>query len=381
MKLILPLILALSLFGAAQVHTFPAEDTNNVFTGTNQFQLGTLLGPVTFSALPTESNGTQIYCSDCQQTNPCIAGGTGAMGAGIAGVWNCLGSNGISGSGSNGEVVFWTGGVTVGGSPNFIWSNANGGLSLAANGTGVALNVTSDVANSDIQDWFVYGAGFPGLTATPDANSSVTLNLLDSLGHTASVGATSFAIAANGGSPQQIVLAPVGSAFYASGNIFDNSMLSSAITPLTVIASNNSVAAFRVLNHSNDPLLSVSPAGLSVIAFTDRYGKLRCETGLGDGLNAMAAGTYLQSMCYNDSGVTWTITGIKCFTDNNGTSTLNAAGNTLGALLSGAVTCTNSFATASQSANVALTSGDYIKFTFVADGTSKQTTWVVSMTQ
>lgn len=112
-----------------------------------------------------------------------------------------------------------------------------------------------------------------------------------------------------------------------------------------------------------------------------QYAKLRCETGLGDGLNAMTAGTYLQSFCYNDSGVTWTITGIKCFTDNNGTSTLNAAGNTLGALLTGAVTCTNAFAAGTQSANVLLTSGDYVKFTFVADGTSKQTTFVVSMTQ
>lgn len=111
-----------------------------------------------------------------------------------------------------------------------------------------------------------------------------------------------------------------------------------------------------------------------------QYAKLRCETGLGDGLNAIAAGTYLQSMCYNDSGVTWTITGIKCYTDT-GTSTLNAAGNTLGALLTGAVTCTSSWATASQSANIALTSGDYIKFTFVADGNATQTTWLVSMTQ
>lgn len=111
-----------------------------------------------------------------------------------------------------------------------------------------------------------------------------------------------------------------------------------------------------------------------------QYTKLVCEPGLGDGLNAIAAGTYLESTCYNNSGVTWTIAGIKCYTDA-GTSTLNAAGNTLGALLSGAITCTSAFAAGTQSANVLLTSGDYIKFTFVADGTAKQSTWVVSMTQ
>ena len=105
-----------------------------------------------------------------------------------------------------------------------------------------------------------------------------------------------------------------------------------------------------------------------------------CQTGLGDGLNAIPAGTYLQSICRNTTGVTITLTGLQCFTDNSGSSTMNAAGNTLGALLTGAVSCTTGFAAGTQSANVALTSNDYIKFTFVADGTSKQTTWVVTGT-
>lgn len=102
--------------------------------------------------------------------------------------------------------------------------------------------------------------------------------------------------------------------------------------------------------------------------------------GLGDGTNAMPAGTYVQTTCKNVSGVTVTITGIQCFTDNNGTSTLNASGQTLGALLTGAVTCTTSYAAGTQSANVALTANDYINFTFVADGTSKQTDWNVTGT-
>ncbi len=105
-----------------------------------------------------------------------------------------------------------------------------------------------------------------------------------------------------------------------------------------------------------------------------------CQPGLGDGLNAITAGTYLQSTCKNTTGSTVTLTGLQCFTDNSGTSTMNAAGNTLGALLTGAVTCTSSFAAGTQSANVLLTNGDYIKFTFVADGTSKQSTWVVTGT-
>ena len=115
-------------------------------------------------------------------------------------------------------------------------------------------------------------------------------------------------------------------------------------------------------------------------AVPTQYTKWECEPGLGDGLNAIPAGTYLQSTCYNGTGVTVTLTGLKCYIDGGSSSTLNAAGNTLGALLTGAVTCSTSFASGMQSANVALTAGDYIKFTFVGDGTAKQTTFVVTGT-
>jgi hypothetical protein len=110
---------------------------------------------------------------------------------------------------------------------------------------------------------------------------------------------------------------------------------------------------------------------------------LRCYSGLGDGLNAMTAGTYLQTNCYNNSGVTWTITRIGCFTDNAGTSTLNATNGAATGLLTGAVTCTAAAggAAGTQSATTTIANGDVIKFTFVADGTSKQSGWFVSLTQ
>ena len=106
-----------------------------------------------------------------------------------------------------------------------------------------------------------------------------------------------------------------------------------------------------------------------------------CETGMGDGLNAFTSGTYLQHFCVNKTGVTVTITGVACYADG-GSPTLNASGTTLGALLTGAVTCTTAAAGAAgtQSANVALTNGDAIDFTFVSGSTAKQTTWVVTGT-
>jgi hypothetical protein len=81
----------------------------------------------------------------------------------------------------------------------------------------------------------------------------------------------------------------------------------------------------------------------------------------------------------NTTGSTVTLSGISCYSDA-GTPTLNASAHTLGSLLTGAVTCTTSFAAGTQSANVLLTNGDYINFTFVAGGTAKQTTWVVKGT-
>lgn len=94
--------------------------------------------------------------------------------------------------------------------------------------------------------------------------------------------------------------------------------------------------------------------------------------GLGDGLNAIPAGTYLQTSCYNTTGATVTISGIKCFTDNNGSSTMAVTNGAGTALLTGAVTCTNSYAAGTQSATVTLASGDFLKFTYIADGTTKQ---------
>lgn len=136
------------------------------------------------------------------------------------------------------------------------------------------------------------------------------------------------------------------------------------------------------INSGTLPIARIGANAVTATQLATQYSQwLACDgKGMGDGLNAIPAGTYLQTSCRNITGVTVTITGLKCFTDNGGTSSLNAAGNTLGALLTGAVTCTTSYAAGTQSANIALTANDFIKFTFIADGTSKQTDWVVTGT-
>jgi hypothetical protein len=104
-----------------------------------------------------------------------------------------------------------------------------------------------------------------------------------------------------------------------------------------------------------------------------------CQPGTGDGLNAITAGTYPITSCYNDTGKTITITGIKCYADA-GTPTLSVTNGTGTALLTGAITCSTSFAAGTQSGTVNIAAGDYLKFSVVASGTAKQVTAVVTGT-
>jgi hypothetical protein len=98
---------------------------------------------------------------------------------------------------------------------------------------------------------------------------------------------------------------------------------------------------------------------------------LSCQPGLGDGLNAIPAGTYLTTTCRNETGATWTLSAIRCITDG-GSSTCNATNGAGTALLTGAITGSSTYTNGTQSGTTTIASGDYVKVTFVADGTTKQ---------
>src|SRR5438105_14872568 len=102
MKKIAAAILLLATLGFGQtVRHFPAKETNNIFTGTNQFNVGARVGPVTFANLPTGTiDGTVIYVSDGSVTNPCTGGGTGAFAYRVLGAWNCSAATVSSGVGT-----------------------------------------------------------------------------------------------------------------------------------------------------------------------------------------------------------------------------------------------------------------------------------------
>jgi hypothetical protein len=98
---------------------------------------------------------------------------------------------------------------------------------------------------------------------------------------------------------------------------------------------------------------------------------LSCQPGLGDGLNAIPAGTYLTTSCRNETGQTWTLTAIRCVADS-GSSTCAVTNGAGTSLLTGAITGSSTYANGTQSGTTTIASGDYLKVTYVADGTTKQ---------
>ena len=330
----LRLVLLMSLLcssGICQVHTFPATDTDNTFTGINSFAtLNAQLAHVTdasggngisqstitgwLSAAPTVRIDKAGFIISTFEMANSSSGGTYYCALDN----HCFGA--VIGSDATTQIQVSAGGTSMVG-PSLVARFKNDGTGFGLESEGVLQ---------------LLGTGNQLGTITGTFSTARTFTLPD---RTANIATTTGALV-NGDCVS----------IDANGNFID----------------------------------SANPCGATYTLPT-QYTKLRCETGIGDGLSAIGAGTYLQYFCVNDSGVTWTITGIHCWTDNAGTSTLNAANNAGSGLLSGPVTCNNTKtgggAAGSQSGTTTLASGDAVNFTFVADGTSKQTTWTVSLSQ
>lgn len=124
-----------------------------------------------------------------------------------------------------------------------------------------------------------------------------------------------------------------------------------------------------VATSTSTPSLSVAASAIPLASIAPL--PLSCQPGMGDGLNAIPAGTYLQTTCRNETGLTWTLTAIRCVADA-GSSTCNATNGAGTGLLTGAITGTSTYANGTQSGTTTIASGDFLKITFIADGTSKQ---------
>lgn len=317
-------IVLLSIVCPAQVKQTTANlGVANIFTQLNQFTIGAQFGPVSFVVLNAmvEIDGVQIFCQDCQQTTPCVSGGTGAMATGIAGAWSCA-------------------------------SGGSGGANVHLSNLQAPVALNQDLLCASP----VAGYGACNFGSSTDVAAAAYLQALDFYGD-------------NGG----IWWGPT------IGNPLDTSI--TRLGPASLAVGNNTVGDYT--GSWTLTTICLTPSHCISNAWP-----LRCETGLGDGLNVIPAATYRQTMCYNDSGVTWTITGIKCYVDAGSGSTLQVQDNSNNyETLNGGLhyfTCTNTFASGTQNGTqwtTGIPNGGWAKFTFVADGTATQTTWVISMTQ
>ena len=258
-----------------------------------------------------------------------------------------------------------------------------------AGSTAVPLNVTSSLTSAQT---------LPSLYVTPTWNTTgvVDAALAVNVTNTAS-GAGSLLLDLKVGGASEFSVDKTGAAAAAASlNIGGTGALGTTAqsgsgslcmtTSCAMTTPNLGTPSAAVLTNATGLPLATGVTGtLPSANMQSQYKELRCGAGMGDGYNAIPAQTYLQYRCVNLSGVTWTITGIKCFTDNAGTSTLAVANNAGTALLTGAVTCNSTKsgggAAGTQSATTTLANNDAFNFTFVADGTSKQTNWVVTVTQ
>jgi hypothetical protein len=102
--------------------------------------------------LPTEQDGQEYWCSNCQQTNPCRGSGPGALALGSQGQWSC------------------TSGATL---PN--------GFPLSTNVTAAAHRIQGLAANSTPGDALSQGQSHLNDLATATANYNMGANRLQNL--------------------------------------------------------------------------------------------------------------------------------------------------------------------------------------------------------
>jgi hypothetical protein len=158
------------------------------------------------------------------------------------------------------------------------------------------------------------------------------------------------------------------------------------ITPTTWTIDGGSTL---VISQNQTCRIGVNPnVSTDWLSFCDPQGQYQiriCDPGIGDGANALGATTYPMLACVNKSTVSWTVLSINCYTDNAGSSTLDVKNNAGTSFLSGAITCNNTKsgggAAGTLGSTITLAANDALNFSFVADGTSKTTTWTVVFRQ
>jgi hypothetical protein len=117
-----------------------------------------------------------------------------------------------------------------------------------------------------------------------------------------------------------------------------------------------------------------------------QYKTVTCVDGVSSNAALPTSGYVYQLSCMNHSGAQWTITGITCYSDNAGSSTIAMTDTSSNALLSNSgntCTCgsTAGGATCTQSSTTTIASGvGILGKALVPDGATKSITWTITYT-
>jgi hypothetical protein len=159
MNKLLFLLMLLPITAAAQTHTFPAEDTNNTFTGTNIFtsSLATALAQYTVGTLPnaTTTSPTReiVVVTDGQSASDCTSGGgsTASLCRTDGSSWVSLTGAGLfSGSCTTNQIVYGTASNTLGCSNSLKWTPSGTTGTAAFTNTTAATGVNNQSSPSTV---------------------------------------------------------------------------------------------------------------------------------------------------------------------------------------------------------------------------------------
>ena len=125
-----------------------------------------IIDTVNYASLGTPKDGTIKYCSDCDQTDPCAASGTGSFAFRVTGAWACAttgAGGGLASTGATGFAVETAPGVTTARE----LTNTDGLLTIQ-NGDGVSANPVVNVDTSGVMTFSSGTADPPGTCTSPE---------------------------------------------------------------------------------------------------------------------------------------------------------------------------------------------------------------------
>lgn len=313
----------------------------------------------------TQSMTAGQRCSISSPDNANWLAGCTSIGSGLSGFPITLGATSIASSSTTTAVT----GLTVDG----VSPTTMGFVDLSSSAQ-TQLNAKAPLASPTFTGTPAVPTAAPGTNTTQAASTAfVTAAISGISGGGASTPATTNLLKGNGSvngvqaaTPGTDYAVPSGNISGTAANLSGTPALPSGTTATTQTTGDTTTKLATDAFASNAANLSSGTVPIARLTLP-----LSCQPGIGDGLNAIPAGTYLQTTCRNDTGQTWTLTAIKCVADA-GSSTCNVTNGAATALLTGAITGTSTYASGTQSATTTIASGDFLKVTFVADGTSKQ---------